>query len=255
MQNDMLNAAKISSGTLRSDALALADELSRAANKIKWPRAPGMKDLERMAELAAIAGYYCLGDLMAASDSERAPLYEVLSGERPSRPRNLRKILDSRAPPPEPQTKKQASFQEVDLYATAKAHRASEGIGEISRPRQDAVDLFSASMQEGGMADPPYTPFLTPKLSEAPWAPQEPPRKRAAEAERSRERQCGDYSFSQHWTARPSLPLIHRSGRSGRPTDLAYLTESAASRNMEIASRSHKSLPGRTMPVNGITWG
>ena len=49
---------------------------------------------------------------MCASALERVQLYKVLSEERPSWSHTMRKILDSRAPSLELQTKKQAGFQE-----------------------------------------------------------------------------------------------------------------------------------------------
>ena len=69
-QNDMLPTS--SSEPIRSDAISLEDELSRAAYGTKWPRAPEMSELEQIAEDAIRGGYYCLGDLMDALVPERA---------------------------------------------------------------------------------------------------------------------------------------------------------------------------------------
>ena len=62
-KDDMLPTTS-SSEPKRSDTTTLADELLRAADKIKWPRSPEIGALEHMAELSHIAGYYCLEDLM-----------------------------------------------------------------------------------------------------------------------------------------------------------------------------------------------
>ena len=97
-QNDMLLTS--SSVPLRSSILALADELSEASDAIKWSRAPELSDLEKVPELATIAGYYCLEDLMGTSAPGRVQVYKVLAEERPSGSRAMRKILDARAPLP-----------------------------------------------------------------------------------------------------------------------------------------------------------
>ena len=53
---------------------SLADELSRVADTIKWPRAPEMGKVEKMAELAAAAGCCFLGDLLDTSVANGAHL-------------------------------------------------------------------------------------------------------------------------------------------------------------------------------------
>ena len=69
-QNDMLPTS--SAEQLLSEAISLADELSRAAYAGKCPRTPEMPELEQIAEDAIREGYYCLGDLMDALVPERA---------------------------------------------------------------------------------------------------------------------------------------------------------------------------------------
>ena len=61
-------------GPRLSDAFSLTAGLSRAADKIKWPRSPELGDLEKMAELPTAAGLYQVANRMGASESERAQL-------------------------------------------------------------------------------------------------------------------------------------------------------------------------------------
>ena len=55
----------------RSHSLFLADELSSAAELIKWPRMPELREFEQMADLIIAPGYYGMGELMDTSTSER----------------------------------------------------------------------------------------------------------------------------------------------------------------------------------------
>ena len=50
------------------------------------------------------------------------------------------------------------------------------------------MDIFSQALYEGGKPALPYIPFVAPKLREAPWALQDPARKRAIEAEKARQK-------------------------------------------------------------------
>ena len=84
--------------------------------------------------------------------------------------------------------KKNVPFSEIDIFGATEPHSALNGIGELLRPRQEAVNLFSEALYEGPKAIPPYTPFVAPKLWEAPWALQGPAHKRAIEAERRRQK-------------------------------------------------------------------
>ena len=76
----------------------------------------------------------------------------------------------------------------ADIRAVLEASKCLKGVGDILRPRQGAVDLLSGALHDRRAACPPYTFFRAPKLSEAPWAPQDPIRKRAGETWRNRQR-------------------------------------------------------------------
>ena len=56
---------------LRSEAILNADELSKAADVIKWPRPPELAGLEKIAGHIVSTGYYCMDDHMDASVYER----------------------------------------------------------------------------------------------------------------------------------------------------------------------------------------
>ena len=90
-------------------------------------------------------------------------MYAVVADERPSWPRAMRKVPNSRAPLTELPIEKVASTLEVDIYAAAKDAEALRGIGDIIRRRRRAANLFPEAL-------PPYAPFVAPKMSEAPWA-------------------------------------------------------------------------------------
>ena len=64
-----------SSGTLRSDMSAVADEFPRVAETIKFPR---VGSIEKTVELAPATGYYSSGDLLGTSMAERDHLYHLL---------------------------------------------------------------------------------------------------------------------------------------------------------------------------------
>ena len=68
----------------------------------------------------------------------------------------MRKVVDSRAPPLEPQTRKQASFQGADVSVAVKASKALRGIREILTPRQAAANLFSGSFTQGAIVFPTF---------------------------------------------------------------------------------------------------
>ena len=73
------------------------------------------------------------------------------------------------------------------MFAAIRANPALQGIGELLRPRQEAVNLFWEALRECSKATPQYTPFLAPRLSEALWPLQYPARERALEAEKNRQ--------------------------------------------------------------------
>ena len=149
----------------------MAGEISEVADKIKWYRHPEISEIERTAATCSIAGYCCLEEVMATSETEREPLYKSSAGDWPAWAQAFRKILDSIAPTVEAKVRA-ALYKEVDLYAESQACDLLSGTGEISRPRQEAPNMSSAALREGMKAGPLYTASLETKLSEAPWAPQ-----------------------------------------------------------------------------------
>ena len=90
----------------RSDAAIMADDLSQLAERINWPRLPGLKGFEQTAEMILSAGYYSTDELADASLTERQQLYKLLAEGRPGWARLLRKILGAKAPPTEVEVKK-----------------------------------------------------------------------------------------------------------------------------------------------------
>ena len=77
IQNDTLPHSSASS--LRTYAAILADELSKAADKINWPR----PESEGMDDHIAFAGYYGMDEPMDASATEGAHLPYVLADRKP----------------------------------------------------------------------------------------------------------------------------------------------------------------------------
>ena len=126
-----------------------------------------------------------------ASASERAPSYKARADGRLGWARMLRRILDSGSPLSEAPLKQALPYEEGDEFAAIKANKTLQDIGEPSRPRQEAANLSSEALRESSKACPPYFPFFPPKLGGAPWAPQDPARRRAAGAEKVRQRRSG----------------------------------------------------------------
>ena len=233
----------------RSDAAIMADDLSQLAERINWPRLPELKEFEQMAELILSAGYYSSEELADTSPTERQQLYKLLADGRPGWSRLLRKILGAKAPPIEVETKKALPFTEIDIFAAIKNHPTLYGLGELLRPRQEAVNIFSEAMYEGSKAIPPYIPFVAPKLWEAPWALQDPTHKRAAESERSRQkRNAVKTSFLN--TGQLALTYLRYimagelsgawtkfGGLGAMLTNLASIMELSVLQNMETACR------------------
>ena len=172
----------------RSDAAILADELAKSAERIKWPRLPELKEFEQMAGTILSAGYYSSEELADTSTAERTQLYKILSDGRAGWARLLRKILGAKSPPAEMEAQKVLPPKEVNIFGAMRAHPSLSGVGELLRPLQEAVDLFSEALREGSKATPPYAPFLAPKLGNFPWALQDPAHKRAAEMEKNRQK-------------------------------------------------------------------
>ena len=140
-----------------------------------------------MADMIISAGRYNFDDLADTSTAERTQLYKILSDGRAGWARLLRKMLDAKSPPTEIEAKKPLPYKEVDIFAAIRANPALRGIGELLRPRQEAVNLFWEALRECSKATPQYTPFLAPRLSEALWPLQYPARERALEAEKNRQ--------------------------------------------------------------------
>ena len=77
-----------------------------------------------------------------------------------------------------------------------KPAKSLKGIGGILRPRREAANLLSEALRDGRAACSPYTHFLTPKIADALWAPQDPIRRRAVEPERHcRRRNSAETAF------------------------------------------------------------
>ena len=107
----------------------MADELSRLAEQIDWPRYPELKEFEQMADTILSAGYYSAEELADTSSTERQQLYKISSGGRAGRARLARKILDAKAPPPEVEIKKSPPFSEVNIFGAEPIHAC---VGSVS---------------------------------------------------------------------------------------------------------------------------
>ena len=57
------------------DYFSLADDLAKAADSAKWP--PGIRDLEKFAELTIAIGYYSAEDLQDTSMVKRGHIYNL----------------------------------------------------------------------------------------------------------------------------------------------------------------------------------
>ena len=188
----------------------------------------------------------------------REPLYKTLATDRPAWARVSRNMLDFEAPPVETKAEP-PSFTKVDTFAALQSIDASSGMGDILRPRQEAVNMFSAALRGGNKFGSPCTASLGPELSEVRWTPEDAARKRASEQEKARQKEMP--------SARPPLtpgilPRItpdtssqvesqgrgkslekwcsRRSRMGAAPTRLAHLQELSETPNMEAASRFEK---------------
>ena len=83
----------------RSGAAILADELAKSAEQINWPRLPGLKEFEQMAEMLISAGFYSPEELADTSAAERTQLRKILSEGRAGWDRLVRKVLGAKSPP------------------------------------------------------------------------------------------------------------------------------------------------------------
>ena len=143
---------------------SLSGPLSDAADLIKWPRVPELRESEQMARVFSAARYYPAEELAGASAADRAQLYRALSGRMPGWARLLRKMLDAEAPPTQVEPGKSPPFTEVDVFAAIKFDETLQLIGELLRPRQEAVNLSSEVSRGGSKACPPYGPILPPRF-------------------------------------------------------------------------------------------
>ena len=173
---------------LRSDGVSIVGELSAAADLIRWPRAPELRESEQMAELISAAGYENGEEPMDASawddpncikPRQTADWAGSACCAKCWAPKLRRRSSMLKEPPP---------FGAADIYSALEANRMLSGVGELLRPRQEAVNLSPEALREGGEACPPYVPAPSPKLGEASRVPQDPVRRRAAEAEKARQR-------------------------------------------------------------------
>ena len=105
-QNDVLPTTPPT--PMRKDAAVLADELSKTAGATSCPRMQELRKFEATAENMLVAGNCSMGELIDAPSYERTHLYAMLSDEKPSWARPLRKMLDTRAPPSETEAEQTA---------------------------------------------------------------------------------------------------------------------------------------------------
>ena len=127
---------------------------------INWPRMPELKEFEDTADHIIISGYSGMDELTDTSAAEKPQHYEVSADEKAGWTRLMRKMLDSKAPPPGTEQKRTTAFKELDIFAAIKANKALAGIGEILRTAQGAANLVSEALRDGSSACPPSIPFL-----------------------------------------------------------------------------------------------
>ena len=133
---------------------ALRTNTSRPAHKESaWQTQSKIGDVERTAEIAAVAGYYSTDGLLDTSVAERGRLSIPPPSARGSWDRAMRKILYSRADPRPAQPERRSVSEEVDSFARANSSPTPKRIGELLRPRRGAAILPSAGFDEGRTAD------------------------------------------------------------------------------------------------------
>ena len=158
---------------------------SSARTQISKARTPELKEFEAMADCIFAAGYCGADELIGAPDSERAQLFKISPEGRAGWARLFRKMLGAKAPPTEAEVKKSEPFKEIDIFATIEANQGAGAIGDISRPRQRAVRIFSEALNEGNRGCPPYILSAPPKLNDFPRALRDPANRGAAECEKA----------------------------------------------------------------------
>ena len=226
----------------------MADGLSKVADKLQWCRQPEVLEFDKMAEVCPIAGYCCLDEVMDTSAVERELLYKALIAERPAGARASRKIPDSKAPPIEPKVKGTA-FKEVEIYVKLKARNLLSGVGDILRPRREAVNMYSAVLHGAMMAEPLFPAFLQPMLDEVPWAPRNAARNRANELAKARRKQkpartpfLNSAQLALHFLRYIMTGDVAGAWQNigGMGAALAHLMELSIRQNMETARRYEK---------------
>ena len=96
------------------------------------------------------------------SSAERTQLYKSLADGRPGWARLMRRMLDAEAPPTDVGAKKAPPRKAREIPPAIKSSRMLQGVGGLSRPRQEAADLFPGALRKGSKACPPCVSFLTP---------------------------------------------------------------------------------------------
>ena len=190
-----------------------------------------------------------MADLADASANERTQLFKRLAETKSGRARILRKILDSKQLATEIETKKAPAYKEIDIFAAIKNRKHLSGLADILIPNQEAANLFSEELRNGKRALPPYTPFLPPKLNEAPWVAQDPDYKRACENEKLRQQRNGVKTLFMN---SPQLSLAYLryiiagevagawdafGGMGAMLSHLAHLHKLSVTQNMETSFR------------------
>ena len=110
-QNYMLPSTQ--PAQFRSDAVIVAEELSKAVDWINWPLMPEIQEFKSTADHIIAAGYYPTQDFIDASKSERTQLLNILPGGKAGWVRLLRKMLGAEALPTEADVRKSAPCKEI----------------------------------------------------------------------------------------------------------------------------------------------
>ena len=186
-----------------------AGEPSGAADLTRFPRMPDLKELRAMTDHFIAAGFSGMEEPAGTSTVERPQPYDLLFEGNVGRARLLREMSGAKSPQTIAEMKKSAPPEEIDIFAAIEAGKSSGGIGEKSRPRREAANIFRVALYEGNETLPTSPSFLR-NLSEAPWGMRGPTHNRAVGAE-----------FGGDWllTYRPALsglPPVHRCRRNQR---------------------------------------
>ena len=74
-------------------------------------------------------------------------------------------MLGSKGPSTETGVKEDPLYTDINISAAIKGRKCLPGLGEISIPRQEAVELSPGAIHEWMRAQPPYAHFLLPELT------------------------------------------------------------------------------------------